>query len=99
MTTALPQALIESVLEAVWLVDAVDLRIIAVNRAAEALTGLPRERLLGQPVVDFASTSQDLFFWEDVAAGRSRSILLSAGGSAPRSSGSARRRARRRTGW
>ena len=75
MSTPVAQALIESVLEAVWLVDVVDLRIIAVNRAAEALIGLPRERLVGRPVVDFASTSQDLFFWEDVAAGRSRAIL------------------------
>lgn len=74
MTARLPQALIESVLEAVWLVDAVDLRIIAVNRASEELIGIPREQLLGCPVVDFASTSQDLFFWEDVAAGRSRAI-------------------------
>jgi diguanylate cyclase (GGDEF)-like protein/PAS domain S-box-containing protein len=74
MTPALPQVLIESVIEAVWLVDAVDLRIVAVNRAAEDLIGLPRDQLIGRPVVDFASTSQDLFFWEDVAAGRSRAI-------------------------
>ncbi|MCK7593352.1 sensor domain-containing protein [Pseudomarimonas salicorniae] len=68
------QALIESVLEAVWLVDAEEQRILAVNRAAETLLGLPRERLIGQPVVNFAATSQDLFFWEDVAAGRGDSI-------------------------
>lgn len=74
MRTAVPQALIESVLEAVWLVDAVDLRIVAVNRAAEDLLGLPRADIVGRPVVDFAFTSQDLFFWEDVAAGRSRAI-------------------------
>ncbi|GIX36800.1 MAG: histidine kinase [Silanimonas sp.] len=74
MRSVLPQALIESVLEAVWLVDAVDLRIVAVNRAAEELLGLPRTDIVGRPVVDFAFTSQDLFFWEDVAAGRSRAI-------------------------
>jgi diguanylate cyclase (GGDEF)-like protein/PAS domain S-box-containing protein len=74
MTAKLPQMLIESVIEAVWLVDAVDLRILAVNRAAEDMIGLPRAELVGRPVVDFASTSQDLFFWEDVAAGRSRAI-------------------------
>lgn len=74
MMAKLPQMLIESVIEAVWLVDAVDLRILAVNRAAEDLIGLPRAELVGRPVVDFASTSQDLFFWEDVAAGRSRAI-------------------------
>ena len=74
MKVGLPQQLIESVLEAVWLVDAVDLRIIGVNRAAEDLLGAPRSALLGRPVVDLASTSQDLYFWEDVAAGRSRAI-------------------------
>ena len=74
MTAKLPQVLIESVLEAIWLVDAVDLRILAVNRAAEDLIGLARDQLVGRPVVDFASTSQDLFFWEDVSAGRSRAI-------------------------
>ena len=74
MTAPMPQAIIDSVLEAVWLVDAVDLRIIAVNQAAEDLLGLPRDALIGRGVVDFASTSQDLFFWEDVAAGRSRAI-------------------------
>jgi diguanylate cyclase (GGDEF)-like protein/PAS domain S-box-containing protein len=74
MTAKLPQVLIESVIEAIWLVDAVDLRILAVNRAAEDLVGLPRDQLIGRPVVDFASTSQDLFFWEDVASGRSRAI-------------------------
>ena len=74
MTAKLPQMLIESVIEAVWLVDAVDLRILAVNRAAENMIGLSRAELVGRPVVDFASTSQDLFFWEDVAAGRSRAI-------------------------
>ena len=74
MSTGVQQALIESVLEAIWLVDSVDLRIIAVNRAAETMIGLSRDQLIGRPVVDIVSTSQDLFFWEDVAAGRSRAI-------------------------
>lgn len=74
MTVKLPQMLIESVLEAIWLVDAVDLRITAVNRAAEDLCALSRDEMVGRPVVDFSSTSQDLFFWEDVASGRSRAI-------------------------
>lgn len=68
------RALVEGVLEAVWLVDALDLRIVAVNAAAEKLLGLPRDRLLGRSVIEMAATSQDLFFWEDVAAGRCDSI-------------------------
>ncbi|MBD8527206.1 sensor domain-containing protein [Pseudomarimonas arenosa] len=74
MTPHAIQPLIEGVLEAVWLVDAIDLHVRGVNRAAEALFGLPRSQMLGRPVVDFASTSQDVFFWEDVAAGRSDNI-------------------------
>jgi len=73
--SAFVQHLIEGVLEAVWLVDALDLRIVGVNRAAEALLGLSREQMVDHPVVDFAFTSQDLFFWEDVAAGRSDMIF------------------------
>ncbi|MFN8769005.1 MAG: EAL domain-containing protein [Lysobacteraceae bacterium] len=68
------QSLIESVLEAVLLVDPLDLRITAANRAAEQLIGVPRADLVGRAIVDFASTSQDLFFWEDVAAGREKEI-------------------------
>lgn len=68
------QSLIECVLEAMLLVDPIDLRITAANRAAAQLLGVAKEDLVGRPVVDFASTSQDLFFWEDVAAGRSHSI-------------------------
>ena len=68
------QSLIESVLEAVLLVDPLDLRITAANRAAEQLIGVPRADLVGRAIVDFASTSQDLFFWEDVAAGRETAL-------------------------
>lgn len=69
------QALIEGVLESIWLVDPIDLKIVAVNRAAESLLGLKAEQLLGRPVVDFAHTSQDVYFWEDVAGGVSEQIF------------------------
>jgi len=74
MKAASLQSLIEGVLEAVWLVDTLDLHIVGVNRAAENLFNLEREQMLGKPVVNFASTSQDVFFWEDVAAGRTDNI-------------------------
>lgn len=69
------QALIEGVLESIWLIDTLDLRVVAVNRAAESLLGLSREQVVGRPVVDFAHTSEDLYFWEDVAKGVSEQIL------------------------
>ncbi|MBK1717907.1 diguanylate cyclase [Thiocystis violacea] len=69
------QALIEGLIEAAWLVDALDLRIVAVNRVAEELLGLSRASLIGRPVIELAVTPEDVFFWEDVAAGRADSLL------------------------
>lgn len=69
------QSLIEGLIEAVWLVDALELRVLTVNRAAEELVGMPRERLVGRPVIDLASTPEDVFFWEDVASGRADTLL------------------------
>ena len=62
-------ALLESLIEAVWVVDTVGLRIAAVNQAAVDLVGMPREDLLGRPAIELTATPEDLFFWEDVAAG------------------------------
>lgn len=69
------QALIEGLLEAVWLVDPFDLRIVAINRIAEELLGMTRANVIGRPVIDLAYTPEDVFFWEDVAAGRADSLL------------------------
>ena len=69
------QPLIEGMIEAVLIVDAVELRILAANRVAATLFDMPTERLLGKPVVDLAATPEDVYFWEDVAAGLSDHIL------------------------
>ncbi|MCX8016848.1 MAG: EAL domain-containing protein [Rhodocyclaceae bacterium] len=69
------QPLIEGMLEGVWIVDAIELKILAANRNAAALLGRPVEELIGQPVVDLAATPEDIYFWEDVAAGLSDHIL------------------------
>ncbi|MDP2829061.1 MAG: EAL domain-containing protein [Sulfuricellaceae bacterium] len=66
--------LIEGMLEAVLLVDPIDLKIVASNRAADVMLGLSTGALIGKPVVDLASTPEDVFFWEDVAAGLSEQI-------------------------
>lgn len=67
-------AVIEGSLEAIWIVDAFELRILIANRAAETLVGVTRRGFEGQPVVDLAVTPEDLFFWEDVAAGLTADI-------------------------
>ncbi|MBK1694676.1 diguanylate cyclase [Chromatium weissei] len=72
---ALWQSLIESMIEAVWIVDPLELRVVAANHIAEELLGLSHTALIGYPVIDFAFTPEDVFFWEDVAAGRADHLL------------------------
>jgi diguanylate cyclase (GGDEF)-like protein/PAS domain S-box-containing protein len=66
--------LIEGMLEAVWVVDPLTLRILAVNQAACELQGLDSADMLGRPVVEMTAAPEDIFFWEDVAAGQSDHI-------------------------
>jgi diguanylate cyclase (GGDEF)-like protein/PAS domain S-box-containing protein len=66
--------LIDGLLESVWLVDPLDLRILAANEAACELLGLSQQELVGKPVIELAATPEDQFFWEDVAVGLSDSI-------------------------
>ncbi len=66
--------LIEALIEAVWLVDPVSLRIVSVNQAAIDLVGLSRDDLVGRAAIELTATPQDQYFWEDVAAGLSHTI-------------------------
>jgi diguanylate cyclase (GGDEF)-like protein/PAS domain S-box-containing protein len=65
---------LDSLLESVWLVDAVTLRIVSANVAASQLLGIHPADLVGMPVIELTATPEDQFFWEDVAAGLSNSI-------------------------
>ena len=67
-------SLVEALIEAAWVVDAVGLRIVAVNQAGAELVGLPRADMIGRPAVELTASPEDMFFWEDVAAGLSDSI-------------------------
>ncbi|GGC96489.1 sensor domain-containing protein [Undibacterium terreum] len=69
------QPLIEGMLEAVLLVDPIQLRILGANRSAHTLLRLPPDTLMGTAVVELAAAPEDLFFWEDVAAGLSDNIF------------------------
>jgi diguanylate cyclase (GGDEF)-like protein/PAS domain S-box-containing protein len=64
------QPLIDSLLEAVCLVEPLNLRIVAANTAAGALLGVDSEALIGRAVIELAATPEDECFWEDMAAGR-----------------------------
>ncbi|MDE2428632.1 MAG: PAS domain S-box protein, partial [Burkholderiales bacterium] len=68
------QALIEGMLEAVILVDPIELRIMAANRSAHTLLMVPEESLNGKGIIELAAAPEDVFFWEDVAAGLSENI-------------------------
>lgn len=68
------EALIEGMLEGVLLVDPVQFQIVAANRAAHELLGAVQHSLINTPVVDLAAAPEDMFFWEDVAAGLSNNI-------------------------
>ena len=69
------QPLMEAMMEAVWLVDPIELRIVATNGAGERLIGAAPGSLKGKPVIDVAAAPEDIFFWEDVAAGLSDRIF------------------------
>ncbi|NLR74457.1 sensor domain-containing protein [Leeia aquatica] len=68
------QPLIDGLMEAVWLVDPISLQVVAANAATERMLRMPVTALLGRSVAELASTPEDLYFWEDVAAGRSQHI-------------------------
>lgn len=68
------QGIMGAMLEAVWLVDPLSLRILAANPAACALLDLSMDELVGKAVIELTATPEDQFFWEDVAAGLSHQI-------------------------
>ncbi|MEO7107486.1 MAG: EAL domain-containing protein, partial [Rhodoferax sp.] len=67
--------LLDAMLEAVCLVDPKTLRIVAVNHGLASLVGMARAEFINRPVVEMTSSPEDLFFWEDVAAGLTDQIL------------------------
>jgi diguanylate cyclase (GGDEF)-like protein/PAS domain S-box-containing protein len=68
-------ALIEGLLDPVWLVDAESLRIEAANTAAGVLLGIDAWSLRGRAAADLSATAEDIEFWNEVAAGLTDAIL------------------------
>ncbi len=68
-------ALIEGLLDPVWLVDAHGLAILAANTAAGDLLGIDAWSLRGRPVHELCATAEDLAFWDEAARGLSETIL------------------------
>lgn len=61
--------LLDGLMDGAWLVDAKSLRVVAVNDLACVLVGLAREDFIGKPAIELTATPEDMYFWEDVAAG------------------------------
>ncbi|CAG1018717.1 partial putative signaling protein, partial [Burkholderiaceae bacterium] len=72
--THLASALIEAMLDAVWLVDAASLRIVAANNPAGEMLGCPAAALCGREVAELCATPEDLCFWREAGAGLSDAI-------------------------
>ena len=75
MTPATYGPMLDALLEAVCLVDPKTLRISLANQVMARLVGLPIEEFVNKPIVELTSSPEDLFFWEDVAAGLEDQIL------------------------
>ena len=67
--------LIEGLLDAVWLVDASTLRIVAANAAAGALLGVEPALLITRTAGELSATPEDLAFWQSVADGWDDAIV------------------------
>ena len=66
--------LLQALPNAVWVVDARSLTIVAANAPAGELCGGVVSELVGRPVLDFAATPEDQAFWRDAAEGRADAI-------------------------
>ena len=66
------QSLLEGMIEAVWLVDPLTLRIVAANRAATSMLDMDPGKLVGKAVTELATTPEDMFFWQDEMCIRDR---------------------------
>ncbi len=58
--------LIDAMLDAVWLVDAASLQVVAANAAAGALMGGSPQSLCGRGVVEFGVAPEDPAFWREL---------------------------------
>ena len=69
-----PRALIEGLLDAVWLVDPESLRIVAANAACGTLLDVDATSLCGQDMPSLAATPEDMAFWQEAALGWAESV-------------------------
>ena len=74
MTSELLQGWLGSLTDAAWLVEPHGLRVVAANAAAYSLLGVSEGGLLNRATIELMNSPEDMYFWEDVAAGQADSI-------------------------
>lgn len=74
MTQSDWQSLIDGMLEGVWILNPMNLHIMAANPVGAQMLGMALGELIDRPVVDLAATPEDVYFWEDVAEGLADNI-------------------------
>jgi diguanylate cyclase (GGDEF)-like protein/PAS domain S-box-containing protein len=62
-------ALVDSLPDATWIVDAHSRRVVADNAAARAMLGHTGASLVGQPAEALVATPEDMAFWDEAAGG------------------------------
>lgn len=66
---------ISALIEAVWVVDAKSLTIVALNAPGADLLGMDASELLGASVESLACTPEDMLFWSAVSAGETEPLF------------------------
>ena len=67
-------ALVDSLPDATWIVDAHSRRVVADNAAARALLGRPGGSLVGQQAEALIATPEDMAFWDEAAGGAAAAL-------------------------
>ena len=67
MTDAWP-AMLDALLEAVWVIEGESLAVLFANRAATSLSGHTLEDMRGQPMWELVATPQDKLLWSPQGA-------------------------------
>ncbi|MFO1218202.1 MAG: EAL domain-containing protein [Burkholderiaceae bacterium] len=79
------RAMLDTLPDAAWIVEAPGLRVVAINSAAVSLLALPPSALERLDALDLVGSPEDLAFWDEVCAGRparlnSEAVAMSADG-------------------
>ncbi|MDT8991781.1 EAL domain-containing protein [Curvibacter sp. APW13] len=68
------QSWLSALTDAAWLVDPHTLRVVVANQAASQLLGIGPEELIDRPAIELMASPEDMYYWEDVAAGHAEGI-------------------------